>query len=48
MFKPIMDKIMEAYINDMVVKNKKESNHVRDLTKVFTILKKIQVEVERG
>ena len=40
MFESIMDKTMDAYINDMVVKSKKESNHVKDLTKVFAILKR--------
>ena len=39
MFEPILGKIIDAYINDMVVKSKEESNHIRDLTKVLTILK---------
>ena len=38
-FKPIMDKNMDAYIYDMVVKRKRESDHVKDLAKVFRILK---------
>ena len=40
LFKPIMGKTMNAYINDMVVKSKKELDHVRSLTVVFMILKK--------
>ena len=40
MFEQIMGKIMDAYINDMVVKSKKKSNHVRDLTEVFTTLRR--------
>ena len=40
MFELIMGKTMDAYINDMVVKGKKELDHVRDLTEVFAILKK--------
>ena len=32
MFESIMDKTMDAYIDDMMVKSKKEPNHVRDQT----------------
>ena len=39
MFEPIMGKTINAYIDDMVVKSKRESNNIRDLTKVFAILK---------
>ena len=35
-----MDKTIDAYIDDMVVKRKKELDHVSDLTKVFAILKR--------
>ena len=31
---------MDAYIDDMVVKSKKESNHMKDLAEVFSILKR--------
>ncbi|GFS42015.1 hypothetical protein Acr_00g0077690 [Actinidia rufa] len=31
---------MDAYIDDMVVKSKEEPDHIRDLTKVFDILKR--------
>ena len=40
MFKPVMGKTMGSYIDDMVVKSKKKLDHVRDLAKVFAILKK--------
>ena len=40
MFEPILGKTMDAYIDDMVLKSKKESNHIRDLIEVFTILKR--------
>ena len=35
----ILGKTMDTCIDDMLVKNKREIDHVRDLTKVFTILK---------
>ena len=40
MFEPVLDKIMDVYINDMVVKNRRESDHIRNLTEVFKILRK--------
>ena len=40
MFKSILVKTMDTYIDDIVVKSKEESNHIRDLTEVFTILKR--------
>ena len=40
MFKPILGKTMDAYIDDMVIKSIKELDHIRDLTEVFTILKR--------
>ena len=39
MFKPLMDKTMNAYIDDIVVKSKKEPDRLKDLVKVFAILK---------
>ena len=30
---------MDAYIDDMVIKIKEKSDHIRDLTEVFAILK---------
>ena len=35
-----MGKTMDAYIDDMAVKSRKESNNVTDLTEVFVILKR--------
>ena len=40
MFESVIDKTMDAYINDMVVKSKNEPNHMRDLIKVYAILKR--------
>ena len=39
MFKPQLDRNVEVYIDDMVVKSKLVSKHVRDLTSIFEILK---------
>ena len=39
-FELILGKTMYAYINYLVVKSKEESDHIRDLTEVFTILKR--------
>ena len=36
----ILDKTMDAYIDCMVVKSKEESDHIRDLTEVFAILRR--------
>ncbi|GFS40391.1 hypothetical protein Acr_00g0068270 [Actinidia rufa] len=45
MFEPILGKIMDAYIDDMVVKSKEEPDHIRDLTELFTILKRHVLEL---
>ena len=49
MFKDQIRKIVEVYINDMVVKTKKNEGHVRDLVKVFEILRqhKLFVNVDK-
>ena len=39
MFKDLSGKIVEVYIDDMVVKTKKNGRHVRDLVEVFDILR---------
>ena len=36
----MLEQIMDAYIDDMVVKSKKKSDHVRDLAKLFAIFKR--------
>ena len=40
MFEPQLGKIIEAYIDDMVVKSKVVSEHVGDLRNIFEILRK--------
>ena len=40
MFESILDKTMDVYIDDMVVKSRREPDHIRNLTEVFTILEK--------
>ena len=39
MFKPQLGKVIEVYINDMVVKSKVVSEHVKDLEIIFGILR---------
>ena len=39
MFEPILGKIMDTYIDSIVVKSKEKSDHIRDWTEVFAILK---------
>ena len=39
MFKPQLGKIIEVYIDDMVVKSKIVSEHVKDLEIIFDILR---------
>ena len=45
MFKPLMGKNMNTYIDDMVVKNKGEPNHLKDRTEMFTILKEYKLRL---
>ena len=40
MFEPQLGKSIEAYIDDMVVKSKVASEHVRDLGDIFEILRR--------
>ena len=40
MFKSQLGKNVEAYINDMAVKSKEESEHLTDLGEIFAILRK--------
>ena len=40
MFEPQLDKSIEVYIDDMVVKSKVVSEYVGDLTNIFEILRK--------
>ncbi|XP_030959341.1 uncharacterized protein LOC115981328 [Quercus lobata] len=43
MFKQQMGKIVEVYIDDMVVKSKLVADHIRDLGEVFRILRKYKL-----
>ena len=40
MFEPQLGKNIEIYIDDMVVKSKLESEHVKDLENIFEILRR--------
>ena len=40
MFEPQLGKSIEVYINNMVMKSKMVSEHVRDLENIFEILRK--------
>ena len=40
MFEPQLGKSIEVYIDDMVVKSKVVSEHVRDLSDIFEILRR--------
>ena len=40
MFEPQLDRSIEVYINDMVVKSKVVSEHMGDLANIFEILRK--------
>ena len=40
MFKPQLEKSIKAYIDNMVVKSKVASEHVRDLGDIFEILRR--------
>ena len=39
MFKPLLGKIMEVYIDDMLVKSKQRPDHVTHLQEAFDLLK---------
>ena len=39
MFKPQLGKVIEVYIDDMVIKSKMVSEHVKDLEIIFAILR---------
>ena len=45
MFEPQLGKIIEVYIDDMVVKSKKESEHVKDLERIFAVLREHQLRL---
>ena len=41
MFKKKIGKMVEVYINDMIVKSEKESNHARDLEESLGVLSRL-------
>ena len=45
MFEPQLGKSIEVYIDDMVVKSKVVSKHVRDLGDIFEILRRHKVRL---
>ena len=45
MFEAQLEKNMEAYINDTVVKRKKVSEYLADLNEVFSILRKFKLRL---
>ena len=45
MFEPQLGKNIEIYIDDMVVKSKAESKHVKDLENIFAILRKHKLQL---
>ena len=46
MFEALIGKIMEVYVDDMLVKSERESNHVSDLGKVFKVLRSYQMKLK--
>ena len=48
MFKSILGKTMDTYIDDMVVKSREEADHIRDLIEVFAVLKRHGLGDETG
>ena len=47
-FEPILGKTMDACIDDMVIKSKEEPDHIKDLTEVFTILKRHKLRMNEA
>ena len=45
MFKPQLGKVIEVYIDDMVVKSKMVSKHVKDLEIIFAILREHKLQL---
>ncbi|CAH9134294.1 unnamed protein product [Cuscuta epithymum] len=38
LFKDVLGKTMEAYVDDILIKSKKKEDHVRDMERIFTIM----------
>ena len=45
MFKRLLGKTMEVYIDDMVVKSKSQRGHITDLQEAFDILRKYKLKL---
>ena len=48
LFELIFGKTMDAYIDNMVVKSKRELDQIRDLTELFTILRNHKLRLNAG
>ncbi|KAL0462562.1 UNVERIFIED_CONTAM: Retrovirus-related Pol polyprotein from transposon.6 [Sesamum latifolium] len=47
-FRPQLDRNMEVYVDDMLVKSKEAFNHVKDLEETFTVLRKYRLKLNLG
>ena len=47
-FGHLMGNTIDAYIDDMVIKSKKELDHLKDLAEVFEILKEHKLTLKHG
>lgn len=47
-FKPLIDNIIEGYIDDIVVKSKTQSEHVHHLQEVFQLLRKYGMKLNQA
>ena len=45
MFKEQIGKMVEVYVNDMIVKSEKQNNHVRDLEEALGMLDKFSMKL---
>ena len=45
MFKDLIGKTMEVYVDDMLVKSKKANDHVTHLSQMFEILRKYRMKL---
>ena len=45
MFKDLIGKTMEVYVNNMLVKSRMAGDHVEHLRQMFTILRKYQMKL---
>lgn len=45
MFSPLLDKTMEVYIDDMLVKSKEKDHYLADLETTFEILRKYKMKL---